>query len=126
MTNLENDRNSNEETLTIAASLLEATPADAFTLHKVLLVVSNRSDAGLTNGVIRQLGLSKSQLPEAMDFISANLNQEDQHLRASAVDAVSRLDHDKRALFSSQLNRIATDPAEQQFVRKQATAALEP
>ena len=58
---------------------------------KVLLVVSNCSDAGLTNGVIRQLGLSKSQLPEAMDFISANLNKDDPYLRSSAVTAVSRL-----------------------------------
>jgi hypothetical protein len=88
--------------------------------------VSNRSDAGLTNGVIRQLGLSKSRLPEAIDFISANLNKEDPYLRASAVDAVSRLDKDKKVLFSSQLVRIASDPREPQDVRKQATQALEP
>lgn len=121
--NLENSRNSNEETLTIAASLLEAAPADASTLHKVLLLVATRSDAGLTSGVLRQLGLSKSRLPEAMDFISANLNQGDP---ASAVDAVSKLEKDKRALFSSQLIRIASDPAEPQHVRKQATTALQP
>lgn len=123
---LEDTQNSSQETLTIAASLLEAAPADAPTLHKVLLVVSNRSDALLTNGVIRQLGLSKSRLPEAMDFISANLNKEDPYLRASAVDAASRLDKDKRALFSSQLIRIASDPKEPDHVRKQATQALEP
>jgi vesicle coat complex subunit len=61
--------------------------------------MDNRSDAGLTNGVIRQLGLSKSRLPEAMDFISANLNKEDPYLRASAVNAVSRLDKVKEHYF---------------------------
>jgi hypothetical protein len=124
--NLESSRNSDEEALTIAASLLEAAPADSSILHRVLLVVSSRSDAGLTNGVIRQLGLSKSRLPEAINFISANLNQNDPYLRASAVDAVSRLDKDKKTLFSSQLIRIASDPKEPEHVRKQATQALEP
>lgn len=123
---LEDKGNSAQETLTIAASLIKAAPTDASTLHKILMVVSNRADPGLTNSVIRQLGLSKSRLPEAMDFISANLNKEDPGLRASAVDAVSRLDKDKRALFSSQLVRISSDARESQHVRTQATQALEP
>lgn len=121
--NLESSRNSNEEALTIAASLLQATPGDTLILHKVILLARVRSDAGLTSGVLRQLGLTKSRLPEAMDFISANLNQGD---RASAVDAVSRLDKDKRVQFSPQLDRIASDPKEDRYVRSQASAALKP
>jgi hypothetical protein len=124
--NLESSRNSNEEALTIAASLLEAAPADSSILHRVLLVVSSRSDAGLTNSVIRQLGLSKTRLPEAIDFIAANLNQESEGLRTSAVDAASRLDKDMRAQISSQLSRIASDPKESLYVRQQAAQALKP
>jgi hypothetical protein len=122
---LEKNRNSDEETLTIAASLVEASPTDASTLHKVLLVLSSRSDPGLTNGVLRQMGLSKSRLPEALTFIAANLSQTDSHLRASAVDAVARLDSDERVQFSTQLARIANDPTESEHVRKQAQSALQ-
>ncbi|ADV83956.1 hypothetical protein AciPR4_3200 [Terriglobus saanensis SP1PR4] len=124
--NLESTRNSNQETLVIAASLLQAARTDAPTVHRVLLVVSSRSDADLTSSVIRQLGLSRIRLPEAVNFISSNLNQEDEFLRASAVDAASRLDKDTRAQFSSQLNRIASDPKETQYVRQQAAEALKP
>jgi hypothetical protein len=123
---LEDSRNSTQETITIAASLLEALPADAPTLHKILLVVANRSDSDLTNTVIRTLGLTRSRLPEAMDYIAANLNQKDVYLRTSAVDAASRLDKDKKALFFSKLNQIASDPEEPQNLRNQAAAALEP
>ncbi len=123
---LEDSRSSAEETLTIAASLLKAAPTDASTLHKVLLVVSHRSDPGLTNGVLRQLGLSKSRLPEALNFIAESLSQTDPHLRASAVDAVARLDRDERARFSTQLGNIASDPTETEDVRNKAKSVLEP
>jgi hypothetical protein len=123
---LEDSRSSNEETLTIGASLLKAAPTDASTLHKVLLVVSHCSDPVLTNGVLRQVGLSKSRLPEALTFISENLSQADPYLRASAVDAVARLDRDERARFSTQLASIASDPTESEDVRNNAKSALEP
>jgi hypothetical protein len=122
---LDESRNSNEEELTIAASLLDSARSDPAILHKTLVVVSRRSDPGLTNGVLRQLGLSKSRLPEAMSFIGANLNQTDSHLRASAVDAAARLDRDVRTQFSGDLARIASDPSEQEHVRNQAKMALE-
>jgi hypothetical protein len=124
--NLESTRNSSEEAQTIAVLLLEAAPADASILHRVLGFVSRRADSNLTDGVLHQLGLSRIQLPEAVDFISANLNQDDRRLRAGAVEAASRLDKDTRAQFNGQLSRIASDPEEPQDVRKQAAAALEP
>jgi hypothetical protein len=89
--NLESSRNSSEETLTIAASLLEAAPGDASNLHRVLAVASNRSDSLLTNGVLRQLGLSKTHLPEAIAFISTNLGHADPYIGGSAVDAAASL-----------------------------------
>ncbi|ADV83955.1 HEAT repeat domain-containing protein [Terriglobus saanensis] len=123
---LENTRNSNEEALAIAACLLRAAPTDAPTVHRVLAFVSAHPDAVLTNGVIRQLGLSRIRLPEAVNFISTNLDQEDEGFRASAVDAASRLDKETRAQISSQLKRIASDPKESQYVRQQATEAVKP
>jgi hypothetical protein len=126
MANLQNSRNSIGETVTIAVCLLRAAPTDPATVHKVLVFASARSDADLTNGVLSQLGLSKIRLTEAVDFISANLNQEDKRLRASAVVAASRLDKETRTHFSAQLSRIASDPAEDQYVRGQAASALKP
>ncbi len=123
---LEESRNSDEETLTIAASLLESAPADAATVHKTLLVVSRRSDPGLTGGVLRQLGLNKTRVPEALNFIATNLNHADPNVRASAVDAVSRLDHDIRKQFAAQLSRISSDPSEPEHMRSQARLALQP
>ena len=78
---LEESRNSDEETLTIAASLLESAPTDTVTVHKTLLVVSRRSDPGLAGGVLRQLGLNKTRVPEALDFIGTNLNHADPNVR---------------------------------------------
>jgi len=122
--NLESSRNSSEETLTIAASLLEAAPGDASNLHRVLAVTSNRSDSVLTNGVLRQLGLSKIHLPEAIAFISTNLGHADPYIRGSAVDAAARLEYNDRIQLSSQLDRIASDPTESKEVRGQARLAL--
>lgn len=123
---LEDDRNSNEETLTIAASLLEASPNDTATVHKTLSVVGRRADPGLTSGVIRQLGLSKSRNREALAFLGASLSHADAHVRESAVDAASRLDQDVRAEFAVPLARIASDPNESEHARTQARTALQP
>ncbi len=123
---LEDDRNSNEEALTIAASLLEASPNDTATVQKTLNVVGRRADPGLTSGVIRQLGLIKSRNSEALAFLGANLNHADAHVRESAVDAISRLDQDIRAQFAGPLARIASDPHESEHARTQARIALQP
>jgi hypothetical protein len=123
---LEDSRNSDEEALTIAASLLENAPSDPSTVHKSLLVVSRRSNPGLTGGVLRQLGLSKSRAPEALTFIRANLGHADADVRASAVDAASRLDSDIRPQFSAELSRIASDPLESKHTRNLAAQALQP
>lgn len=125
-THLTENRNSDEEALTIAASLLEAAPTDAATVHNTLMVVSRRAAPGLTGGVLRQLGLSKTRVPEALSFIDTNLNHADPNVRASAVDAVSRLDLDIRKQFASQLSRIASDPTEAEHVQSQTRSALQP
>ena len=121
---LEDSRNSDEETLTIAASLIENAPSDTATIHRTLLVAGQKSSPGLTGGVLRQLGLSKSRAPEALTFIHSNLQHSDEDVRASAVDAVSRLDRDIRPQFSAELARISANPQESEHMRTQASQAL--
>jgi len=120
---LEDSRNSNEEALTIAAGLLESSPTDA-TVHKTLAVVARRGDPGLTSGVIRTLGLSKTRNPEALSLLGTGLNGGDRFVRESAVEAVSRLETDVRARFAPQLARIAADPNETENARALARAGL--
>ena len=129
-----NLNNGATETLTITASLLGAAkgsplhpvPADASIVHKVLAFVSAHPDADLTSNVLHQIGLYRIEIPEAINFISANLNQDDHSLRAAAVEAVSRMDKDTRAQLHGQLSQIASDPEVAQEVRQQAVRALEP
>lgn len=122
---LDDSRNSNEETLTIAVSLMQASPSDAATLHKTLATVGRRADPGLNSGVIRQLGLMKTRSPEALGFLEANLGHPDVHVRESAVDAISRLDPDVKTRFAVHLTRIAADPNESEQSRSLAKAALQ-
>jgi hypothetical protein len=124
--NLENSRNSRQETLSITASLLKSSPTDTSTVHRVLAFVSAHPEADVTGDVLHQVGLYRVQLPEAISFISTNLNQDDHRLRAAAVEAVSRMDKDARAQLHGQLSQIASDPGVAQDVRQQATRALEP
>jgi hypothetical protein len=136
--NLENSRNSSQETQSIAASLLHASklmdssnlshwaPADPSIVHKVLAFVAAHPDTDLTSNVLHEIGLEAIQVPEAIDFVSANLDGVDPRLRAAAVEGASRLDKDTRAQFSSQLKRIASDPKEDKNVRNQAAQALKP
>ncbi len=121
---LADDRNSNEETLTIAASLLQALPSDAVTQRRTFAVVDRRADPGLTGSVIRQLGLIRARTPEALAFLEVNLSHPDIHVRESAVDAVSRLDADVRSRFAGHLARMATDPNESEHARALARIAL--
>jgi len=122
--NLEDEANSSEETLTIAASLLEAFAANQEIIDKVVDFVKNRSDTGLTTGVLRQLGLMKSRDPHALSLIRSNLDSANPGIRYAAVDAVSRLDRDVRGQFARQVGRIATDDKESQELRSMADAAL--
>jgi hypothetical protein len=124
-THLDEARNSNEETRTIAVALLQASPSDTATLRKVLSTVNRRADTGLSNGVIRQLGLMKTRQPEALAFLESNLNHPDTHVRESAVDAVLRLDPDMRSRFANPLARIAADPDESEQTRSLAKFALQ-
>jgi hypothetical protein len=121
---LEDSRNSNEEALTIAASLLESSPTDAATVHKTLAVVARRGDPGLTTGVMKTLGLLKTRNPEALSLLGTGLNGGDRFVRESAVEAVSRLETDVRGRFAPQLARIAADPNETENARALARAAL--
>lgn len=117
---------SGEDTQAFAVLLLNAAPADPSIVHRVLSLASARANRDLTMAVLKQLGLSRIQFPEAVDFISANLNQDDKYLREQAVDAASRLDKDTRAQLSGQLSQIASDPKEDKEVRQQAAQALQP
>src|SRR5262249_31281420 len=121
---LEDTRNSNEETLTIAASLLDASPSDTATLRKTLCVVARRRDPRLASVVIKTLGLLNSRQPDALNFLGASLGGSDAFVRESAVEAVSRLDRDVRSQFFPQLARIAGDPHESEHARAQAREAL--
>jgi hypothetical protein len=122
--NLSDKNNSSGETLTIAASLIEAAPSDTATVHEVLSTVSMRDDPILTDGALRQLGLSKCKVPEALDLMASSLQRRE--LVASAVDAVSRLDADDRRYFRQQLEQVASDPDVPAHVRNQAKAATGP
>jgi hypothetical protein len=122
--NLSDGNNSSGETLTIAASLIEDAPRDTATVHEVLSTVSMRDDPILTDGALRQLGLSKCKVPEALDFMARSLQRPE--LVASAVDAVSRLDPDDRRNFRQQLEQVASDPGAPANVRNQAKAATGP
>jgi hypothetical protein len=122
--NLEDEANSGEETLTIAASLLEAFPANREIIEKVVGFVQSRSDTGLTTGVLRQVGLMKSRDPRALSLIGSNLDSANRGIRYAAVDAVSRLDRDVRGQFARQVARIATDDKESAELRSMADAAL--
>ena len=131
---LESSRNSSQETLRITAGLLHAakgnplhpTPADPSIVHKVIALTTARADDDLTSDVLHEIGLYKIQVPEAIDFISANLNEKNPRLRAAAVEGASRLDKDTRAQLHGQLSHIASDPEESQDVRQQAAQALMP
>ena len=132
--NLENSKNTSQETLGITASLLHASkkglshwaPADPSSVHKVLAFVSAHPDVNLTSNVLHQIGLYRIELPEAVNFVSSNLEQNDRLLRASAVEAASRLDKDTRVRLEGQLSRIASDPKEEQNLRNEAAEALGP
>lgn len=126
MTKLERSEKSSVEARTAAVYLLKAAPNDVSTVHKVLSFASSHPDADFSTGVLQQLGLSRTRLPEAVDFISASLDQQDPSLHYAAVDAASRLDKDARARCTSGLRRIASNPAENEDVRRQAAQVLKP
>lgn len=132
--NLENSANTTEETLAIIACLLQTSktgfsywaPADPATVHRVVTFVSAHPNVNLTSNVLHQIGLYAIQVPQAINFISANLDHNDRHLRAAAIEAASRLDKDTRVRLAGQLTPVATDRKEEQNVRNEAAQALRP
>jgi hypothetical protein len=128
------ERGSTQEAPAITASLLKASrgsllhpvPADPSIVHKVIAFTAARADVDLTSNVLHEIGLYRIQIPEAINFISANLNQANPRLRAAAVEGASRLEKDARAQLSGQLSQIAADPKEDQSVRNDAARALVP
>jgi len=122
--NLEAASSSPQETLSAAASLLEAFPKDPPIIGRVLGITSDRSDSGLTTGVVRQLGLMKTVEPQALKFIGSALDSPNPTVRFAAAEAVGKLDRDVRARFARQLGRIASDRDESEDLRRMASAAL--
>lgn len=117
---LQDKANTGAEAAGIASAVLQAAPSDQSIVHQVITFTQARPD--VVDPVIRRIGLSKIQLPEALDFVGKELD--DPMMRPSAIVAVSSLDRDVRARFASQLTRIAQDPDEKPAIRAQATAAI--
>jgi hypothetical protein len=119
---LQDKANTALQTDAIAAGLLHAAPANQAIVHQVLSFVEKRSEYDLKFSALQEIGLSKIQLPEALDFIAKQLD--DSAVRSGAMTAVSRLDPNVRARYASQLTRIALDPNEKADIRAQAEAAI--
>jgi len=119
---LEDKANTPLQTGSIAYGLLRAAPSNQAILHQVLNVARNRPEYDVKYPVLQAIGLSKIQLPEALDFIGQEL--EDPIVRSNAIVAASYLDRDVRALFAAQLSRIAQDPDLAPDIRGAAGAAI--
>jgi hypothetical protein len=119
---LEDKANTPLQTGGIEYGLLRAAPSNQSILHQVLNVAENRSEFDVKYPVLQAIGLSKIQLPEALDFIGNEL--EDPIGRSGAIVAASRLDRDVRARFAAQLSRIAQDPDLAPDIRGAAGAAI--
>jgi hypothetical protein len=119
---LQDKANTALETGVIAAAVLHAAPANETSVRQVLSFAVKRSEHDVKYPVLQEIGLSKIQPPEALDFIAKQLD--DPAVRSGAISAVVRLHRDVRARFTAQLSSIAQDPDERADIRAQALAAI--
>jgi hypothetical protein len=119
---LEDKTNTAEQTGMIGVGLLHSAPSNQAIVHQVLSLAEKRSEYDVKAPLLQEIGLSKIQLPEALDFIGKELD--DPSLRSNAMTAASRLDRDVRARFAGQLSLIAQDPDEPPDIRAQARATI--
>jgi hypothetical protein len=119
---LQDPANTAEQTGMIAAGLLHAASSNQAIVHQVIGVAEKRSEYEVKYAVLQEIGLSKIQLPDALDLVGKELD--DPNVRFGAIVAASRLDRDVRARFAAQLSRIAQDPDERPDRRGAAQAAI--
>ncbi len=106
----------------IAAGLLHAARSNEAILHQVLGIAATRSEYDVKYPILQEIGLSKIQLPEALDFVGKELG--DPTARIGTIVAASRMDRDVRARFAAKLSDIARDPDVPSDIRGAAAAAI--
>jgi hypothetical protein len=119
---LQDTSNTPLQTGAIAGAVLRAAPVNEAIVRQVLSSVEKRSEYEVKYSILQQIGLSKIQFPEALDFLGKQL--EDPTARVDAIVAISRLDRGARARFAPQLSRIAQNPEQKPEIRKAAEAAI--
>jgi hypothetical protein len=122
LAHLQDKANTAEQTGAIAEALLHAAPANQGIVHQVLSLAEKRSEYDVRYPVVKEIGLSRIQVPEALDFVGKELDNPTG--RSGAIVAASRLDREARARFAAQLSRIAQDPDEKPDIRGAAGAAI--
>lgn len=122
LAHLQDKANTALQTGAIAAALLRAAPSNEATAHQVFSLAASRSEHDVKYPILQEIGLSKIQLPEALDFVGKELDNPT--ARIGAIVAASRLDRDVRARFAAQLSHIAQDPDVPQDIRGAASAAI--
>jgi hypothetical protein len=111
---LEDKTNSRDDVAGIADAPIKASTFSLEMVHKVFAFTEQRSDISVTLVVVNALGLSRTNNPETLDFISEGLDSADRNTREQSIQAVGHLDRDVRAGFianhAAQFARLATDP----------------
>lgn len=119
---LQDKANTAEQAGMIAAGLLHAARSNEAILHQVLGIAATRSEYDVKYPILQEIGLSKIQLPEALDFVGKELG--DPTARIGTIVAASRMDRDVRARFAAKLSDIARDPDVPSDIRGAAAAAI--
>jgi hypothetical protein len=122
LAHLQDKANTAEQTGAIAEALLHAAPTNQGIVHQVLSLAEKRSEYDVRYPVVKEIGLLRIQVPEALDFVGKELDNPTG--RSGAIVAASRLDRGARARFAAQLSRIAQDPDEKPDIRRAAGAAI--
>jgi len=117
--------NTAQEAGMIAGTLLHGRPFDEKNVHLVLAFVTRHTEFKLRIGTIRTLGLNKVSTEEAVSFIREGINDSNEDVRKTSVEAAGRLPPKVRAKFSADLLRVLSDPNEAAGVRALAQSALQ-
>ena len=115
--------NTSDEVVMIATGLLGAVQ-DPASVRRVLDVVRNRKEPGLTSSVLDVLGLIHIQSDDALTFIRQGFSAQSPHVRAAAVDAVSRMPEGLKSTFEAELRHVLSNPDELDQTRARAQAVL--
>jgi hypothetical protein len=106
------DQSNTADQFNMIVGALVAESVDSATIHKVIAAVRQRSDVDNVRGrFIEILGISGTRAEEAMSFIRAGLMDTNSAVRATSIEAVSKMPRDIRVVFANELNAIASNPA---------------